>query len=142
MKVKMVSIIVVCIATIVIVSILNKHESVEKKQEVIAPKINLSGIDAQIELDPFQIENVIDEYLTEHEIICENAIVLDYRYEDLDTADVVYDIYFQLDDHAKTIFTLVYGIDEQKHKKNLKVEPCAFSREEIENQIWYEEEKQ
>lgn len=75
-------------------------------------------------------------------IICDNAVALDYKYEDLDTADVIYDIFFQLDDRDKTIITLAYGKDEKSGKRHVEIKPCMYSREEIKDEVWYEEEKQ
>lgn len=142
MKMKVLLIIGICVGAISLIIFLNKRDTVEQKQEVIAPNIDLSAVSSKIELDPFLIENELDNYLMYRNIICDNAVALDYKYEDLDTADVIYDIFFQLDDRDKTIITLAYGKDEKSGKRYVEVKPCMYSREEIKDEVWYEEEKQ
>lgn len=142
MKMKILLIIGICVGAISLINFLNKRNTVEQKQEVITPNIDLSAVSSKIELDPFLIENELDNYLMYRNIICDNAVALDYKYEDLDTADVIYDIFFQLDDRDKTIITLAYGKDEKSGKRYVEVKPCMYSREEIKDEVWYEEEKQ
>lgn len=142
MKMKVLLIIGICVGVISLIIFLNKRDTVEQKQEVITPNIDLSAVSSKIELDPFLIENELDNYLMYRNIICDNAVALDYKYEDLDTADVIYDIFFQLDDRDKTIITLAYGKDEKSGKRYVEVKPCMYSREEIKDEVWYEEEKQ
>lgn len=142
MKMKVLFIIGICVGAISLIIFLNKRDTVEQKQEVITPNIDLSAVSSKIELDPFLIENELDNYLMYRNIICDNAVALDYKYEDLDTADVIYDIFFQLDDRDKTIITLAYGKDEKSGKRYVEVKPCMYSREEIKDEVWYEEEKQ
>lgn len=142
MKMKVLLIIGICVGAISLIIFLNKRDTVEQKQEVITPNIDLSAVSSEIELDPFLIENELDNYLMYRNIICDNAVALDYKYEDLDTADVIYDIFFQLDDRDKTIITLAYGKDEKSGKRYVEVKPCMYSREEIKDEVWYEEEKQ
>lgn len=142
MKMKVFLIIGICVGAISLIIFLNKRDTVEQKQEVITPNIDLSAVSSKIELDPFLIENELDNYLMYRNIICDNAVALDYKYEDLDTADVIYDIFFQLDDRDKTIITLAYGKDEKSGKRYVEVKPCMYSREEIKDEVWYEEEKQ
>ena len=142
MKMKVLLIIGICVGAISLIIFLNKRDTVEQKQEVITPNIDLSAVSSKIELDPFLIENELDNYLMYRNIICDNAVALDYKYEDLDTADVIHDIFFQLDDRDKTIITLAYGKDEKSGKRYVEVKPCMYSREEIKDEVWYEEEKQ
>lgn len=142
MKMKVLLIIGICVGAISLIIFLNKRDTVEQKQEVITPNIDLSAVSSKIELDPFLIENELDNYLMYRNIICDNAVALDYKYEDLDTADVIYDIFFQLDDRDKTIITLAYGKDEKSGKRYVEVKPCMYSREEIKDEVWYEEEWQ
>lgn len=142
MKMKVLLIIGICVGAISLIIFLNKRDTVEQKQEVITPNIDLSAVSSKIELDPFLIENELDNYLMYRNIICDNAVALDYKYEDLDTADVIYDIFFQLDDRDKTIITLAYGKDEKFGKRHVEIKPCMYSREEIKDEVWYEEEKQ
>lgn len=142
MKMKVLLIIGICVGAISLIIFLNKRDTVEQKQEVITPNIDLSAVSSKIELDPFLIENELDNYLMYRNIICDNAVALDYKYEDLDTADVIYDIFFQLDDRDKTIITLAYGKDEKSGKRYVEVKPCMYSWEEIKDEVWYEEEKQ
>lgn len=142
MKMKVLLIIGICVGAISLIIFLNKRDTVEQKQEVITPNIDLSAVSSKIELDPFLIENELDNYLMYRNIICDNAVALDYKYEDLDTADVIYDIFFQLDNRDKTIITLAYGKDEKSGKRYVEVKPCMYSREEIKDEVWYEEEKQ
>lgn len=142
MKMKVLLIIGICVGAIFLINLLNKRDTVEQKQEVITPDINLSAVSSKIELDPFLIENEIDNYLMDRNIFCDHAVASDYKYEDLDTADVIYDIFFQLDDQDKTILTLAYGKDEKSGKRHVEIKPCMYSREEIKDEIWYEEEKQ
>ena len=142
MKMKVLFIIGICVGAISLIIFLNKRDTVEQKQEVITPNIDLSAVSSKIELDPFLIENELDNYLMYRNIICDNAVALDYKYEDVDTADVIYDIFFQLDDRDKTIITLAYGKDEKSGKRYVEVKPCMYSREEIKDEVWYEEEKQ
>lgn len=142
MKMKVLLIIGICVGTIFLINFLNKRETVEQKQEVITPDIDLSAVSSKIELDPFLIENEIDNYLMDRNIFCDNAVALNYKYEDLDTADVICDIFFQLDDQDKTILTLAYGKDEKSGKRHVEIKPCMYSREEIKDEVWYEEEKQ
>ena len=142
MKMKVLLIIGICVGAISLIIFLNKRDTVEQKQEVITPNIDLFAVSSKIELDPFLIENELDNYLMYRNIFCDNAVALDYKYEDLDTADVIYDIFFQLDDRDKTIITLAYGKDEKSGKRYVEVKPCMYSREEIKDEVWYEEEKQ
>lgn len=142
MKMKVLLIIGVFVGAIFLIIFLNKRDTVEQKQEVITPDIDLSAVSSKIELDPFLIENEIDNYLMDRNIFCDNAVALDYKYEDLDTADVIYDIFFQLDDRDKTIITLAYGKDEKSGKQYVEIKPCMYSREEIKDEVWYEEEWQ
>lgn len=142
MKMKVLLIIGICVGAIFLIQFLNKRDTVDQKQEVITPDIDLSAVSSKIELDPFLIENEIDNYLMEQNIFCDHAVALDYKYEDLDTADVIYDIFFQLDDRDKTIITLAYGKDEKSGKRYVEIKPCMYSREEIKDEVWYEEEWQ
>ncbi len=142
MKMKVLLIIGICVGAISLINFLNKRNTVEQKQEVITPNIDLSAVSSKIELDPFLIENELDNYLMYRNIFCDNAVALDYKYEDLDTADVIYDIFFQLDDRDKTIITLAYAKDEKSGKRYVEIKPCMYSREEIKDEVWYEEEKQ
>lgn len=142
MKMKVLLIIGICVGAISLINFLNKRNTVEQKQEVITPNIDLSTVSSKIELDPFLIENELDNYLMYRNIFCDNAVALDYKYEDLDTADVIYDIFFQLDDRDKTIITLAYAKDEKSGKRYVEIKPCMYSREEIKDEVWYEEEKQ
>lgn len=142
MKMKVLLIIGICVGAISLIIFLNKRDTVEQKQEVITPNIDLSAVSSKIELDPFLIENELDNYLMYRNIFCDNAVALDYKYEDLDTADVIYDIFFQLDDRDKTIITLAYAKDEKSGKRYVEIKPCMYSREEIKDEVWYEEEKQ
>ena len=142
MKMKVLLIIGICVGAIFLINFLNKRNTVEQKQEVITPNIDLSAVSSKIELDPFLIENELDNYLMYRNIFCDNAVALDYKYEDLDTADVIYDIFFQLDDRDKTIITLAYAKDEKSGKRYVEIKPCMYSREEIKDEVWYEEEKQ
>lgn len=142
MKMKVLLIIGICVGAISLINFLNKRNTVEQKQEVITPNIDLSAVSSKIEMDPFLIENELDNYLMYRNIFCDNAVALDYKYEDLDTADVIYDIFFQLDDRDKTIITLAYAKDEKSGKRYVEIKPCMYSREEIKDEVWYEEEKQ
>lgn len=142
MKMKVLLIIGICVGAIFLIQFLNKRDTVDQKQEVITPDIDLSAVSSKIELDPFLIENEIDNYLMEQNIFCDHAVALDYKYEDLDTTDVIYDIFFQLDDRDKTIITLAYGKDEKSGKRYVEIKPCMYSREEIKDEVWYEEEWQ
>lgn len=142
MKMKVLLIIGICVGAISLINFLNKRNTVEQKQEVITPDIDLSAVSSKIEMDPFLIENELDNYLMYRNIFCDNAVALDYKYEDLDTADVIYDIFFQLDDRDKTIITLAYAKDEKSGKRYVEIKPCMYSREEIKDEVWYEEEKQ
>lgn len=142
MKMKVLLIIGICVGAIFLIQFLNKRDTVDQKQEVITPDIDLSAVSSKIELDPFLIENEIDNYLMEQNIFCDHAVALVYKYEDLDTADVIYDIFFQLDDRDKTIITLAYGKDEKSGKRYVEIKPCMYSREEIKDEVWYEEEWQ
>ena len=142
MKMKVLLIIGICVGTTFLINFLNKRETVEQKQEVITPDIDLSAVSSKIELDPFLIENEIDNYLMDRNILCDNAAALGYKYEDLDTADVIYDIFIQLDNRDKTIITLAYGKDEKSGKRYVEIKPCMYSREEIKDEVWYEEEWQ
>ena len=142
MKMKVLLIIGICVGAIFLINLLNKRDTVEQKLEVITPDIDLSAVSSKTDLDPFLIENEIDNYLMDHNIFCDNAVALDYKYEDLDTADVIYDIFFQLDDRDKTIITLAYAKDEKSGKRYVEIKPCMYSREEIKDEVWYEEEKQ
>lgn len=142
MKMKVLLIIGICVGAIFLIHFLNKKDIVDQKQEVITPDIDLSAVSSKIELDPFLIENEIDNYLMDRNIFCDNAVAIGYRYEDLDTADVIYDIFFQLDDRDKTIITLAYGKDEKSGKRYVEIKPCMYSREEIKDEVWYEEERQ
>ena len=142
MKMKVLLIIGICVGAISLINFLNKRNTVEQKQEVITPNIDLSAVSSKIELDPFLIENELDNYLMYRNIFCDNAVALDYKYEDLDTADVIYDIFFKLYDRDKTIITLAYAKDEKSGKRYVEIKPCMYSREEIKDEVWYEEEKQ
>lgn len=142
MKMKVLLIIGICVGAIFLINFLNKRETVEQKQGVITPDIDLSAVSSKIELDPFLIENEIDNYLMDRNIFCDNAVALDYKYENLDTADVIYDIFFQLDDRDKTLITLAYGKDEKSGKRYVEIKPCMYSRKEIKDEVWYEEEWQ
>lgn len=142
MKMKVLLIIGICVGAIFLIQFLNKRDTVDQKQEVITPDIDLSAVSSKIELDPFLIENEIDNYLMEQNIFCDHAVALDYKYEDLDTADVKYDIFFQLDDKNNTILTLVYGRDSKSGKRYTKIQPCMYSQREIKDEVWYEKERQ
>ena len=143
MKTKILLIIGICIGAFLFINYLNKgRDAEEKKQEIITPNIDLSVVSSKIELDPYLIENEIDNYLMEQNIYCDNVIALNYKYEDLDTADVKYDIFFQLDDKNNTIITLVYGRDSKSGKRYTKIQPCMYSRREIKDEVWYEKESQ
>lgn len=57
MKMKVLLIIGICVGAISLIIFLNKRDTVEQKQEVITPNIDLSAVSSKIELDPFLIEN-------------------------------------------------------------------------------------
>lgn len=158
MKRKMIWIPILCLAVFVILWLLNdkdprqnpKQETRQEEQQLakktkekvsrqIGVSVNLSGLETVGQWDPFVMQTAIEKYLRDENLSAKKVTALDYRYEDLETADTVYDIYFLLDDEEETLLTMVYDLSD---KRSVKIRPCEYRLEEIQEQVWYKEEIQ
>lgn len=137
-------IIIVCILLVVFVIVLRILEPKKEKnsEAVTEVQIDLSAVESKIYLNKNKLMAALNEYLSENEIRCQTATAIDFRYEDLQTADIVYDVYFRLDDRDKTLLTIRYQPTPNSTKVSIKIKLCEYSYDEIKSKAWYREDYQ
>lgn len=142
MKQKLVIVTIVIVAIVLLLNLI-ENKTVTDEDEVDADvEIDISTIQSEIYLNKTKISDAIRDYLAKQNIQCKTATALEYRYEDLETADIVYDIYFLLDDEDNTLLTMCYEPAENSPQIKISIAPCEYTYDEILSQIWYREDYQ
>lgn len=141
-KKKLIVISIIILGLIVVANLLDKKQSDEKVEEEMSIQIDLSAINSEKYFNQFKIKAALEKYAGEHAINCKTATALDYKYEDLKTAEQIYDIYFLLDDKEKTLITVWYHPQLDGIGLEVKAKACEYSLSDIKAKAWYKEDYQ
>lgn len=96
----------------------------------------------EIGCDPYTLKEYLTAYALEQMLSCDSGKILNYCYASLpDVSRRIY-IFIQLDDAEQTLVTAIYEAPTMDAGSHYDVLPCQYSREEIEEQAWYEKEEQ
>lgn len=136
-------IIVTALAFIFAISFfLNREKPEEQMADEMSVQVELSAINSDKYFNSFKIKAALEKYAQENQIECQNATALDYSYEDLESAEQIYDIYFLLDDKKKTLVTICYHPQLDGVGLDVKAKECEYTLDEIKSQVWYKEDYQ
>lgn len=136
---------IIFLVTFFVISLLNVMDTKRISKETVDETdfiLDISEIQSDIYVNKGIIKRAVKRYIQDEKIKCQTATAIDYKYEDLDTADVVYDIYFLLDNEENTLLKVCYKSIQNSPEAKIKVMPCEYTYGEIESKVWHKEDYQ
>lgn len=120
-------------------SILDENKEFQEENNEVS--LNLNGVLKEYISQPMNLKNKLISYTRENNIEFKNANAIGGRYIDTDEENVqIAEIYIQLDDSKETIVTAVYT--KNNCDTLIQYEPCIYTKNDIENEVWYREDFQ
>ena len=142
LKKKIIVVGIIFVLIMVVSGLLNHRSQEEQEKEALSVQVDISAVNSEKYFNQFKIKAALEKYAKEHQLDCKNAIALDYKYEDLESAEQIYDIYFLLDDKKNTLVTVCYHPQLNGVGLEVKARECEYTLDEIKSQAWYKEDYQ